>query len=61
MLRVLRNFDGVISQNEVFTRNSAGMQNYFKLFVIFEINESQVLSEFKNVNLVVLLSVCKTY
>ena len=50
----VRNFTRVIS------RNSARMQN-FKLFVGFEKKKSQVLSEFKNVNLVVLLGVCKTY
>ncbi len=52
----VRNFIRVIS------RNSAKVQNYSNcLFFFLWEKKSQVLSEFKDVNLVVLLSVCKTY
>jgi len=43
----------------VVSRNSARVQNYSNCW--FWEKKSQVLSEFRNVNLVVLLSVCKTY
>ena len=53
------NVGGVRNFIRVVSRNSAGVQNYSNCSLVFE-EKSQVLSEFKDVNLVVSLSVCKT-
>ena len=55
------NVGGVRNFTRVVSRNSARVQNYSNCSLVFEKKKSQVLSEFKDVNLVVLLSVCKTY
>lgn len=57
----VRNFARVIFQNEMFYSRFCKGAKLFKLFVSLEKKKSQVLSEFKIVNLVVSLSVCKTY